>query len=175
MKMETIKIRRARKEDIKLLEEISKKTFFETFSEQNTEENMFKYLNDSFSPEKLSDELSDKNSQFFFAIFNDEIIGYSKLNRGNSQTDIKDDNTVELERIYILKMFQGKKAGQVLLDKAIGIAMQENASYLWLGVWENNYKAISFYRKNGFFEFSKHKFILGDDIQTDIMMKLEFI
>lgn len=172
--MEIIKIRKVKREDIKILEEISKKTFSETFSEQNTEEDMFKYLNDSFSPEKLTCELSDKNSQFYFAIFNNEIIGYSKLNHGESQTDIQDDNAIELERIYVLKMFQGKKAGQALLENAINIAMQENANYLWLGVWENNYKAISFYRKNGFIEFSTHRFILGDDIQTDILMKLNF-
>jgi ribosomal protein S18 acetylase RimI-like enzyme len=44
--------------------------------------------------------------------------------------------------------------------------------YVWLGVWEKNLRAIQFYKKNGFVEFDQHLFILGDDPQTDIMMKL---
>jgi ribosomal protein S18 acetylase RimI-like enzyme len=42
---------------------------------------------------------------------------------------------------------------------------------VWLGVWEKNLRAISFYEKNGFIAFDQHIFQLGDDRQTDIMMK----
>ena len=60
----------------------------------------------------------------------------------------------------------------MLYEKAIEIANQRNADYVWLGVWEENPRAISFYLKNGFVAFDKHIFKLGDDEQTDIMMKL---
>jgi len=40
-------------------------------------------------------------------------------------------------------------------------------------VWEENPRAINFYKKNGFVEFDKHIFVLGDDEQTDIMMRLD--
>jgi ribosomal protein S18 acetylase RimI-like enzyme len=53
------------------------------------------------------------------------------------------------------------------------LATQKNANYIWLGVWEENPRAINFYKKNGFVEFDKHIFVLGDDEQTDIMMRLE--
>ena len=53
------------------------------------------------------------------------------------------------------------------------IARQKNADYVWLGVWEENPRAINFYKKNGFVEFNKHVFKLGNDEQTDIMMKLK--
>ncbi len=73
----------------------------------------------------------------------------------------------------MLKDFHGKNVGQILYEKAIQIARQMNADYVWLGVWEENARAIRFYKKNGFVEFDKHIFILGDDQQTDIMMKLQ--
>ncbi len=96
-----------------------------------------------------------------------------KLNFGQSQTELKDDKAIEIERIYVLKEFHGNKVGQILYDKAIEVARQKNADYVWLGVWEENPRAINFYKKNGFVEFDKHIFKLGEDEQTDIMMKLK--
>lgn len=133
---------------------------------------MEKYLEEGFCLEKLSSELEDDNSAFYFATWEKNVIGYLKLNFGQSQTDLKDDRALEIERIYVLKEFHGKNVGQLLYDKAIQIARQANADYVWLGVWEENPRAISFYKKNGFVEFDKHIFQLGDDKQTDIMMKL---
>ena len=100
------------------------------------------------------------------------MIGYLKLNFGDTQTELKDANAVEIERIYVLNEFQGKKVGQLFYDKAIEIAIERKADYVWLGVWEENKRALNFYRKNGFLEFDKHIFKLGEDEQTDIMMKL---
>jgi hypothetical protein len=88
-----------------------------------------------------------------------------------SQTEIKSSKSLEIERIYVLKEYQGKKAGQLLYNKATEIASDKNVDFLWLGVWENNHRAINFYKKNGFVEFDKHIFTLGSDKQTDIMMK----
>ncbi len=158
--------------EILQLQEIGRKTFSETFSENNTEESMNEYLETSFTIEKLKSELTDENSEFYFAKLNDEVIGYLKLNIGSSQTEIKSDNALEIERIYVSKDFHGNKVGQILYEKAIEIASQKNVDYVWLGVWENNQRAIKFYQKNGFVEFDKHIFRLGNEEQTDIMMKL---
>jgi ribosomal protein S18 acetylase RimI-like enzyme len=102
-----------------------------------------------------------------------EIIGYLKINFGKAQTELMDSNAAEIERIYVLKQFQGKKVGHLLLEKAMGIAHKMKVKYLWLGVWEKNIGAIGFYRKHGFKEYDKHIFKLGDDNQTDILMKVE--
>jgi ribosomal protein S18 acetylase RimI-like enzyme len=134
---------------------------------------MTKYLAEGFSVEKLTTELNDKNSEFYFASLDNHVIGYLKINFGQTQTEIKDDKAVEIERIYVLKEYHGKNIGQLLYEKAMQIAKQISADYVWLGVWEENPRAISFYKKNGFVEFDKHIFKLGDDEQTDIMMKLK--
>jgi diamine N-acetyltransferase len=171
--MTDISIEKVKLNNIDQLQKIGRQTFFETFSEVNTEENMTKYLEEGFSFEKLTAELSNKNSEFYFAKLDNNIIGYLKVNFGQSQTELKDDKALEIERIYVLKEFHGKKVGQLLYNKAIQIARQKKTDYVWLGVWEENPRAINFYRKNGFVEFDKHIFRLGNDEQTDIMMKLK--
>lgn len=134
---------------------------------------MKKYLDEDFSLEKLTAEINNKNSEFYFAILDNNAMGYLKINFGPSQTELKDDKALEIERIYVLKEFHGKNIGQLLYDKAIQISRQKKADYIWLGVWEENPRAINFYKKNGFMEFDRHIFKLGNDEQTDIMMKLK--
>ncbi len=171
--MQDIQINKVTIAEIEQLQKIGKQTFFETFSSDNTEENMSKYLEEGFSINKLKQELSHPDSDFYFASVNNHVIGYLKINFGDSQTELKDVNALEIERIYVLKEFHGKNVGQQLYEKAISIARKLHVNYVWLGVWEKNTRAIQFYKKNGFKEFDKHIFRLGDDEQTDIMMKLE--
>jgi len=159
--------------DLSVLQKIGIETFYESFSSGNTEENMTQYLAEAYSLEKLTDELNNPNSSFYFAVVNDKIIGYLKINFGDSQTELKHENALEIERIYVLNEYHGKNIGQLLIEKAMELAIQKKADYVWLGVWEENPRAISFYKKNGFVEFDKHIFKLGDDEQTDIMMKLQ--
>jgi ribosomal protein S18 acetylase RimI-like enzyme len=171
--MSNIQIQKISLTEINQLQKIGRQTFKETFSESNSEENMDSYLEEGFSKEKLTEELNNKNSAFYFAMLENEVIGYLKINFGKSQTELKDSNALEIERIYVSKEFHGKSVGQLLYEKAIEVAKQKDSEYIWLGVWEENPRAISFYKKNGFVEFDKHIFRLGDDEQTDIMMKLK--
>lgn len=171
--MENIEITSATSEYVLQLQYISKETFSQAFSDINTQENMNKYLAESFSVEQLNEELSNKFSRFYFAKFNDEVIGYMKLNIGEAQKENQNDNALEIERIYVLKDFHGKKVAQLLYQKAIQIAEEIPVDYVWLGVWEKNFRAIAFYKKNGFEPYSQHVFMLGDDRQLDILMKLK--
>ncbi|WP_224997798.1 GNAT family N-acetyltransferase [Cesiribacter sp. SM1] len=171
--MDTVEVVRVTQIDIDQLQNIGRQTFAETFSSGNSEENMKEYLDNSFSTEKLKTELSDKNSEFYFALLGDRVVGYLKVNLGQSQTEMQDENALEIERIYVLKEYHGKKVGQLLYEKALEIAEQKGVDFVWLGVWEENPRAIQFYKKNGFVEFDKHIFKLGEDEQTDIMMKLQ--
>ena len=171
--MDNISITKIDVTNIEQLQLIGRQTFFETFAAANSEQNMQKYLAEEFTAEKLTNELINPDSEFYFAKLDNQVIGYLKINFGQSQTELQDDKAVEIERIYVLKDFHGKQVGQLLYNKAIKIATEKNADYVWLGVWEENERAINFYKKNGFIEFDKHVFKLGNDEQTDIMMKLK--
>ncbi len=170
--MENLDIKQVTQNDIDQLQKIGRQTFSETFSSVNTEENMTKYLDEYFSLEKLTAEFKNKSSEFYFATIDTNVIGYLKLNFGQAQIELQDENALEIERIYVIKEFHGKDVGQLLYDKALQIAKQKNVDYVWLGVWEENRRAINFYTKNGFVEFDKHIFKLGNEEQTDKMMKL---
>ncbi|SRR6185312_7745190 len=170
--MDNLEVKRVTPKDIDQLQKIAAQTFSETFSSRNTKENMKIYLEERLSIEKLTIELNNKESEFYFGTINNSTIGYLNLNFGSSQTELKDEKAVEIERIYVLNEFQGKKIGQILFEKATQIAKQKNGSYLWLGVWRVNKRAINFYKKNRFSEFDKHIFKLGNEEQIDIMMRL---
>lgn len=169
--MNDLQIQKVKIGEVEQLRDISVSTFTETFASVNSAENMANYLANNLSKQKLADELNTTGSEFYFAILNQQIIGYLKINTGKAQTELKEANSLEIERIYISKEYHGKKAGQFLYESAVQIAAEKSADYIWLGVWEHNRRAISFYRKNGFVEFDKHSFMLGDDEQTDIMMR----
>jgi diamine N-acetyltransferase len=171
--MDQIKIKKATISDLEIIQEISIKTFTETFATVNTPENMANYVRDNFNLKQLTSEISNPNSQFHLAFLGSETIGYLKINFGDTQTEIHRHQAMEIHRIYVLKEFHGKKAGQLLLDEAIKIGQQTGVDSIWLGVWEENLRALQFYSKNGFIEFDKHSFILGDEQQTDLLMQLE--
>ena len=153
------------------LQEISRKTFYDTFALVNTPQNMEHYLHTNLSETQLSNELNNPESEFYFLTSNDIISGYLKLNTGNAQTEKMPNDCFEIERIYILSELKGKGIGQLLLEHAIKIAAKNNFKIIWLAVWEQNPRAIRFYQKNGFEEFGEHYFILGKDNQRDILMK----
>jgi ribosomal protein S18 acetylase RimI-like enzyme len=170
--MEGINIYRISQSETDQLQRIGRQTFSETFSAVNTAENMEKYLAERFATDTLKAELADQNSLFYFAEFENRVIGYLKVNTGSAQTELQDDKALEIERIYVLKEFHGRKVGQKLFEKAVEVAVQADAGYVWLGVWEENQRALNFYKKNGFVQFGRHIFRLGSSEQTDIMMKL---
>lgn len=165
-------IRKAELADWKLLQYIGSKTFSETFAQSNTEEDMQTYLQENFSEQPLKALLQDEHTAVYLALQNEQPVGYLKVNFGPSQTELQDEHALEVERIYVLKQWQGKGLAKELFAMALNIARSQHMEYVWLGVWEHNPRAIRFYEKNGFVPFDKHVFKLGTDEQTDILMKL---
>jgi diamine N-acetyltransferase len=171
--MDQITITMASIADLETVRQISKETFFETFAEANTEADMNKYLTENFSESKIAAELSNPESQFYIASLSGNPVGFMKLNTGAAQTELQDPTSLEIERIYVKNAFHGKKVGQLLYDKALETAQAAQKAFIWLGVWEENLKAIRFYEKNEFVAFDKHIFRFGDDEQVDVMMRRE--
>ena len=128
--MNIISVTKITKDEILQLQKIGRQTFYETFSESNTEENMKSYLENGFSIDKITAELNDENAEFYFAKIENNVIGYLKINFGASQTELKDDKAIEIERIYVLKEYHGQKVGQILYDKAIEIAQQKSVDFV---------------------------------------------
>lgn len=160
--------------DLPELCQLSRETFSVAFAHLNTAEDLKAYFDKAFSFAQLSAEVSNPESIWYFAKYQSRTIGYLKLNLGHAQNELKELNTMELERIYVVADQQGRGFGHKLLNKAVEEARKAKVDFLWLGVWEHNLRARKLYHDYGFFEFSSHKFLLGSDLQTDILMKLEF-
>lgn len=166
-----IAIRECTMDDLITLREISYKTYNETFKDANIPSNMEDYLEKAFNMSKMRDELLNTSSQLYFLYADEELAGYLKLNESPAQTDISDPQSIEVERIYVSKEFHGKALGSSLLNKAIEIARERKKLYIWLGVWEKNDKAIQFYKRNGFYPIGQHSFFMGNDEQTDFIIR----
>jgi ribosomal protein S18 acetylase RimI-like enzyme len=168
MEIKTVKL-----SDLNSLMEISRETFYETFAKDNSIEDTNKYLSENVTEEKLTKELNNTNSRFYFCYFKSELAGYLKVNISTAQTESLLPDALEIERIYILNKFHGQGLGKALMEKAIQTTKELSINEIWLGVWEHNIKALKFYNKLGFNQFSQHIFKLGEDEQTDILMKLD--
>ncbi|MCA6073742.1 GNAT family N-acetyltransferase [Fulvivirga sedimenti] len=153
------------------LAEISYRTFDEAFRHLNNPDDFNAFIAEAFTIEKISHEFHNPEVEFYFANAGDERAGYMKLNHGNAQTEHELDNALEIERIYVDSKFQGMKIGEFMVNFAIEKALQKKHDWIWLGVWEKNTRAIQFYERHAFIKFSKHTFIIGNDPQTDILMR----
>ena len=167
----TIQFRPATVEDLETLRTLALQAFWETFGPLNTPENMEAYVNSAYEPTKLRGELEDPDQEFYFAYADGVLAGYLKVNEAPSQSEFNDSDALELERIYVLQRFYGTGVGQFLMDAAVRMARERGKAYIFLGVWEYNRRARRFYEKNGFYRIGEHIFVMGDDPQTDFLLR----
>jgi ribosomal protein S18 acetylase RimI-like enzyme len=164
-------IRKCALDDLSQLQKVSHETYREAFYGMCREADMNAYLKKAFCIDQLKDELLNDGCSFYFLYDNSSLAGYLKLNEGAAQTDIKDLNSLELERIYVVNQYQGRGLGAFLLEWAEKEGYYRKKSYLWLGVWEKNKKALAFYQKHGFYQKGNHSFVMGDDVQKDLLLR----
>lgn len=155
--------------DLDTIVKMSRETFSDTFAKDNTKENMDAYLDKAFDKQVIEKELRDDDCRYFLAIENGTPAGYAKLKMGDER--MLDETSLELERIYVVHQFQGKQIGAALLERCLEFAREGRFHWIWLGVWEKNIKAQSFYLKRGFEKFGEQIFELGNDRQTDWLMR----
>lgn len=169
--MPNISFRKCNIQDLKVLRSISIETFTNTYAHLNTKENFEKHLESAFNENQLTQELQNPETVFYFLENENQVIGYLKLNEGDAQSEKMKNHCYEVERIYLKKAFHGKGYGRLLLEKAIEVAIEKGKNEVWLGVWEKNPNAIGFYKKMGFEVFGTHVFKVGDEEQTDFLLR----
>lgn len=169
--MNDIRIKEASTADAGLIADLSRQTFYDSFAGDNTPENMDQFMKEQFTREKLMEEVGVVGNIFLLAYAGDEVVGYVRLRETTNPLLIANGPAIEIARIYAMHHSIGKGVGSALMQRCIEIAREKNTQVIWLGVWEKNQKAITFYTKWGFEKFSEHVFMLGNDAQTDWLMK----
>lgn len=162
-------------DDAKLLAQLGAVCFSEAFARHNDPEDFKNYLAEAFDEEKIKQELLDSELTFIIAFDeSNEPAGYAKLNRKETPKELNKQEAIQLQRIYVRQQIKGKKVGALLMQKCIDILLAEKRKVLWLGVWQENYDAIAFYKKWGFEIFGVKQFIIGNKVDDDYVMKKVF-
>ncbi|QDA60688.1 GNAT family N-acetyltransferase [Hymenobacter jejuensis] len=157
-----------------VLANLGRQTFHETFIADNNPEDMAAYLAENFGEEQQLAELQNPDTLFLLVQMQQQPIGYAKL-RFNSPLGLepgkKPDNRLEIERLYVLQDWIGTGLGATLMRRILDEARAKGCRSVVLGVWERNVRAIEFYKRFGFRQIGSHEFRLGNDIQTDLILR----
>lgn len=164
------RIRELLSTEVSVLSDFAALTFRETYADFNTEEDMQNYISGYFTPAAISDDLQDPHKQYFVAERNGAITGYCLLDTSRKPDITLTGSCIEISRIYVARKWQGEKMGAALMQFCIDYAGAHNFKNIWLGVWQKNEKAISFYKKGGFEIRGSIDFTLGRDVQQDYIM-----
>lgn len=168
-----IEIRPVQSDELTILRQIAIETQVDTFGEQNTKENMEAFLEKAYSMDQFKVEMLEPGSIYYMAWEGKGPVGFLRLRLNNESEAYLGKNAIELQRIYVAKNFLGRKIGFELMQQALTYARKEKFDWIWLGVWEQNFKAHEFYKRLGFERFSEHTFWMGPDPQTDWLLKLK--
>jgi ribosomal protein S18 acetylase RimI-like enzyme len=172
-------IRRVDPFETEALCSLAERTFRDAWQDDNDPENFEAYCRENFLPEKLSAELAQPGVEYYFALINEQPVAYLKLNidrplKSPGDSESPGDCTskaVQLERVYVLKDFQGQRVGEKLLQFSEKRCREAGAKWLWLSVWQKSPRSIKFYERNGFEIFGIETFWVGNDAQPDWLMQ----
>ncbi len=169
--MNSLNIQTVTADDASLIANISRETFYDSFADQNTVADMQLFLDTQFTSEKLMAEVGDPLNVFFIAFIDDQPVGYCKMRPGAHIQMQTADPAIEICRFYARKNSIGKGVGKAMMQHALSYAKDQQYVNVWLGVWEKNERAITFYQSFGFSKFGEHDFLLGADLQRDWLMR----
>jgi len=164
-------VRPATAEDAALLAELGARLFEKTFGPANAREDMEAYLATAFSTKLQAKELGDPDRRALLAF--DEsgsAVGYAMLRRGSRADGVVAERPVEVQRIYVDQSLHGRGVGDLLMNSCVERAQEWNGDVLWLAVWQENPRAIAFYKRVGFAVAGVQDFVLGTDVQHDLVM-----
>ena len=169
-----IQITTATPNDLIALTAISRETFIDNYEHLNDPLHFWEYVESAFTEEKLLEEMQSPDTRFFLAYYDGMLAGYAKVNMHRSAPGAAEHaQQIELERIYVQRLYQGMHIGKALLDEALRIGRTYDCTFIWLGVWQRNAKAIAWYEQQGFRKFGVQHFHMGQDVQDDWLMGRE--
>lgn len=170
--MSAIMIIQANVSHAPLLTTIGLQSFCEAFEKDNNPDDFKTYVDEAFSEEQIIRDIQASGSIFYIAYINGDAVGYARL---RNSTEVNDQfpgkKLIELHRLYLLDKYIGRGVGKALMNHCLQEARQKGIDVIWLGVWEHNDHAQGFYKSFGFEKFSSHVFMVGNDPQTDFLLK----
>jgi ribosomal protein S18 acetylase RimI-like enzyme len=136
--------------DALLISQLAARTFYESHGTSASEKDLKEYEQKRLNPELFKAELCGRQNEFRVAYYNNIPVGFSKIVYDSPNPKISETPVCELNKIYVLKDHYDKKIGKSLFDLNVELAKQHGQKGMWLYVWTENTRALSFYEKQGF-------------------------
>ncbi|WP_448520490.1 GNAT family N-acetyltransferase [Rhodoflexus sp.] len=169
-----IHIRIADAEDAALLAHVGRTSFYSAFIDTSDAADMADYLEKAFNETQIAAELADPDNYFFIMeSLQHEVMGYAKLIAGKTHDSLPEGNWWKLHRFYLMPDFIGKGTANLLMNELKDFISQKGAKGMWLATWTENARAIRFYEKNGFVVCGNDRFVMGNSVTCDYVMKWE--
>lgn len=169
----TLTFRDARENDAPDLADIGRDTFVETFGDLYPASDLKRFLDETYTPEIMRADIADPQVEVRIAFSGRRLVAYCKIGPVKLPIDTGPEPALELHRVYVYRARQGVGVGRILLTWAIERARKRGARNLFLGVWENNDRAIALYESRGFEKVGTYKFKVGDTQDDEIIMRLK--
>jgi diamine N-acetyltransferase len=163
-------IRRGVPADARRLADLAASTFRETFAVENRPEDMALHVSRAYGLSQQEAELANPEMTTVLAEVDGQLAGYAQLRAHAVPDCVRGITPLELWRFYVAAPWHGRGIAHALMQGVEMEARAREAQTLWLGVWERNERAKSFYRKCGFRDVGSQVFVLGTDAQTDRIM-----
>jgi ribosomal protein S18 acetylase RimI-like enzyme len=163
-------IREATEGDAADLAQLAERTFRDTFAGSNRAEDIDVHCRNTYGANIQALEIKDPRRTTLLCHAGDRLIGYGQLRWSDAPACVVASTSVEIQRLYVDVPWHGKGASHALMASLLKRAIVGGADVAWLGVWEKNPRAISFYEKSGFAVVGEHVFTLGNDPQRDLVL-----
>lgn len=157
--------------DVKTIMELARRTFLETYVDQNDPEDIRLYMEKHFTETVLAEELGEEDSRFFIAYVDSIAVGFTKLRWSITPKNMDGRKPLELQRIYVMQEFQGFSIGKMLISHVKSFAREHGYNSVWLQVWQKNTKALKFYQHAGFVVYETTTFQMGMEEHQDFLMR----
>jgi len=166
----TISQRTAAADDAERLVALFHDSFRDTFGHTYGPEDLATFL-DGHTPEHWRDQL--ENDEFTVRMLEDgdELAGFIKLGPLRLPVEPR-GKAIELRQLYVLRTWQGSGAARELMDWGMSEARRRGADELYLSVFTGNHRARRFYARYGFEEVGPYAFMVGNQADEDIIMRL---
>jgi len=113
------------------------------------------YVNHLYNVENIQNELEEKDSLYFFVLFENRTIGIFRIVYHVDPHNKVNRDYVKLHRLYLDQSIQNKGIGRQLMNWLMHKVKDEGYSKLWLDAMEQQPQALHFYKKLGFIETGK--------------------
>lgn len=141
--------RQATTTDVLKLSVLFKQVYIQTYGIEGVSDEFANFIVQQFSTEKLEAKIKQCHGNIIVAVYKNNLVGVVEI-EFEKQCPVNDIVAPELNKLYILEWFCGKRIGHRLLQEAEKMVRAKGIREMWLWVLETNKRAISFYERQNY-------------------------